>query len=272
MSELVEVMNKFLILWSGMGNKDGHPLRSKQALHKLVDRVNGIILHPGTKAGQAAARAGMLSDCEWEPFKKNFWNGVSAELAELLRSRGASRIYIAMAKNATQLVHSILYNTESVYLGDELRRHPEWHPQLTLLDATEGGGCGGGAELLLAQLNAQSGRSLALRCIDCTRYGTLAECSGGETQELQPMDRAAHCDRTYIGDRDRYGRKAGAGSCSYAPGESYEGDWRGGKMNGRGIYKWATGKSEEGEYRNGKPVGAHIARYPDGRVSTFQYR
>ena len=49
-------------------------------------------------------------------------------------------------------------------------------------------------------------------------------------------------------------------------GNSYEGEWKDGKMHGKGTYKSADGYSYEGEYKYGWRNGKGISKYPDGSV------
>jgi len=66
-----------------------------------------------------------------------------------------------------------------------------------------------------------------------------------------------------VGDCDN-----GFGVYSWAEGDKYCGDWRGGYMDGYGTYKWSNGDKFSGEWANGKRNGQGIYTYADGTKKT----
>ena len=46
----------------------------------------------------------------------------------------------------------------------------------------------------------------------------------------------------------------GQGTMTYPNGDTYTGEFKGGKQNGLGTYTWANGTTHTGEWKDGKPV------------------
>ena len=81
---------------------------------------------------------------------------------------------------------------------------------------------------------------------------------------------AASADE-YEGDTNKEGKREGRGTCRFAGGDVYEGEWKGGKMDGRGTYKMADGDVYEGTWKAGNKEGPGTYWYASGRadVSSF---
>ena len=75
----------------------------------------------------------------------------------------------------------------------------------------------------------------------------------------------------YEGEYNAAGQKEGYGTCRYANGDGYEGQWKGGKPEGRGTYRFADGDVYEGEYKAGKKEGRGTERFATGSVYEGQW-
>jgi len=71
---------------------------------------------------------------------------------------------------------------------------------------------------------------------------------------------------------DRYLRKDGKATATFPNGDTYTGEYAGGKRHGRGTYKFANGALYEGEYANGLKEGQGMMRALDGSTYTGQWK
>ena len=61
------------------------------------------------------------------------------------------------------------------------------------------------------------------------------------------------------------GFASGQGILTWANGNRYDGEMKGGKYEGKGVFTFANGIQYEGELRDGKPNGAGTLTRPDGQ-------
>ena len=71
----------------------------------------------------------------------------------------------------------------------------------------------------------------------------------------------------YEGEYNAAGEKEGYGTEKFANGDTYEGQWKGGKIEGRGTYRFANGAVEVGFYKAGKVVGEGVQWTADGHTA-----
>jgi len=77
----------------------------------------------------------------------------------------------------------------------------------------------------------------------------------------------------YEGERDgKSGKREGRGTCKFAHGDVYEGEWKNGKMDGKGLYKLADGDVYEGSWKNGMKEGPGTYWYASGRADVVHFR
>ena len=76
----------------------------------------------------------------------------------------------------------------------------------------------------------------------------------------------------YDGECNDAGEEEGYGTCRYASGNVYEGEWKGGKQEGRGTFKFADGAVYEGKYKAGKMDGRGTYRMVDGSVYEGEFK
>ena len=62
----------------------------------------------------------------------------------------------------------------------------------------------------------------------------------------------------YEGELNKQGKREGKGTCKFATGETFEGEWRDGKMHGKGRLALADGDVFEGTWRNGAKSGPGV--------------
>ena len=64
----------------------------------------------------------------------------------------------------------------------------------------------------------------------------------------------------------------GVGTFTYGNGDSYKGDWVGGKKNGHGDYLWASGCKYNGAFRDDQMDGDGVHTWPDTSVFHGRWR
>ncbi|KOO27242.1 morn repeat [Chrysochromulina tobinii] len=75
----------------------------------------------------------------------------------------------------------------------------------------------------------------------------------------------------YEGELNKDGKREGRGTCRFASGESYEGEWRHGKMDGRGCFKMLDGDMYGGTWKNGLKDGPGTYYYASGNADVVNY-
>jgi len=87
--------------------------------------------------------------------------------------------------------------------------------------------------------------------------------------ELKPF--MSFVKESYEGEY-KDGKMHGNGIYRYASGDVYEGEWKDGKKHGRGMCRYASGNVYEGEYKDGKMHGRGMYRYASGNVYEGEYK
>jgi hypothetical protein len=62
------------------------------------------------------------------------------------------------------------------------------------------------------------------------------------------------------------GYASGRGAVTWANGNRYDGDMKGGKYEGKGVFTFANGIQYDGELKDGKPNGQGTLTRPDGQI------
>ena len=71
----------------------------------------------------------------------------------------------------------------------------------------------------------------------------------------------------YEGERNAEGQRHGRGTCRFADGGVYEGEYKDGMQDGRGTYRKADGDVAVGFYKAGDPVGEGVMWSADGQTA-----
>jgi len=75
----------------------------------------------------------------------------------------------------------------------------------------------------------------------------------------------------YEGQFNKLGRRGGKGTCRFAHGDIYEGEWKDGRMHGSGRYLMPDGDLYEGVWRNGSKQGPGTMWYASGRADVVSF-
>ena len=76
----------------------------------------------------------------------------------------------------------------------------------------------------------------------------------------------------YKGERNAEGQRHGRGTCRFADGGVYEGEYKSGMQEGRGTYRDADGFMYDGEYKTGMQEGLGTYQNPDGAVGVCLWK
>ena len=95
--------------------------------------------------------------------------------------------------------------------------------------------------------------------------------SGGKTSSRRSSKDRSSGDE-YEGELNKQGKREGKGTCKFATGETYEGEFKDGKMHGKGRLALADGDVYEGTWKNGAKSGPgvsdrHLIRVPASQAS-----
>jgi len=72
-------------------------------------------------------------------------------------------------------------------------------------------------------------------------------------------------------EKNKEGKREGQGTCKFANGESYEGEWKNGKMEGRGCFKMADGDVYDGLWKGGLKDGRGTYYYASGNADVVKF-
>ena len=255
------------VFWAGFWPGGEKGIDTRKALADFISSVNGFQL-ADTEWGQAAESEGAnnLENCPWDR-KKNWWTAASIKMAEAMALHDVQHITIALHKTLHgnfSFYRTVLYRAELPHMGVQIWRKSSWNPQFEVRSiAVEGApphesGCALASEVKY-QLELHARRTVTVWCRNCT---TLQAC--GDKQEVEKKRVKAKCIEGNC--------RNGQGTYTWANGDTYQGEWKNGKMDGQGTHTDADGANYQGEWKNDLKEGQGTYTWANGDTYQGQYK